>query len=299
MEDRAGDAPMAFALDFFCEIVETTKPESVSFLGGEPLLWSHLREAILFCRQRQIHTYVASNCALLTSDLARFFYEHGVSVIGKLNIGDPEDPGQLRLQSELIGSSLEGARRMIAGLFLLLSAGFRSPRLNVSNLIRKANAGYVGEFLQFCAIHEARPFLELSCNSNDLSREELEGVIRQVRQHYDGVLFPPHFMSSCWHFDNSLYFRANGDIQACSGNRTVLENCEEYPGAIERALSHPILATRREIVAQIVGPCSDCEMLNQCRGGCRAYAEQISLQQSYLKCWRIEDGRIRDDMSAG
>lgn len=285
MNERFDDK-MLFPLTLLLDILEMTRPGTVTFLGGEPLLWPHLRDAVRLCHERRLQMYVASNCALLTVNMARYLYEHDVSVIGKLNIGDPEDEAQLRLQADLIGASLHDARRMIDGLSLLMSLGYRSPKLNVANLVRLANVDLVGAFLKFCLEHDVRPFLELSCNNDDLSQTQIRHVAAQVREYYKGILFPPHFMSSCWHFDNSLYFRANGDVQACSGNRTVLANCMDDASAITHAIEHPILVTRRDIVNRIKGPCKRCDLLAQCRGGCRAYAEQTSLTHSYRKCWR-------------
>jgi radical SAM protein with 4Fe4S-binding SPASM domain len=293
MDERADD-DLKFSLTLFTRIIDATRPQNVSFLGGEPMLWHYLKEAICFCRQRNIHTYVVSNLTLLTKEMAHFLYEYGVHVIGKLNIGNIDDKEQLRIQSELIGSSLDYVHSMLNGLFILLDIGYTSPKLDVANLIRRPNIQYVASFLEFCKNNHINPFLEIPCNSDDLSLEEIASIVYQVQRYFDGIILPPHFTSPCNHFDNSLYFRANGDIQACSGNKTILANYEKEQDAIERALNHPIIKTRKEITKQIEGPCKQCHLLNKCKGGCRAYAEQTSLTQSYQQCWRISHDYIPD-----
>jgi len=285
MRDRAKEN-LEFTIELFSEIVDATQPQTVSFFGGEPLLWPYLREGILICRQRNIKISIASNLTLLAKESAHFLYNNEVMVFGKLNIGDITDTKQLDIQSKLIGSSREKVNKMISGILLLKNIGFAAPGFNLNNFIRKDNIEFVGSFLEFCTENNIEPFMEISCNENDLSEKEIDSIVNQVQKYHKGPLMPPHFISRCRHFDSTLYFRPNGDIQACSGNKTILANFLTDQDAITNALNNSIIKTRKNIVEHINGECKQCDLLDQCKGGCRAYAEQISVNESYLKCWR-------------
>lgn len=298
MSDLSGERE-EFSAALFQQVVNATQPQDITFLGGEPLLWPHLAEAVSICRQRNLRAIVATNLTLMTEVVASFLNANDVMVIGKWNVGDPEDGQQLQIQARLVGSTVHDVERMRRGLRLLRAAGFKAPNLSLENFVRKENVPLVAGFLEFCARSDAHPYLEVSCQSDDLTNADLQNVIQQVQRHHQGTILPPHFISRCNHSSNSLYVRPNGDLQACSGSRTVLANIVTDPGAIHRAQVHELVETRARIVERITGPCQTCSLLERCRGGCRAYAERTSPTASYLKCWRIRLDRTQPGPNNG
>ena len=75
--------------------------ETMDILGGEPLLWPHLKEYIEVLLNKGIQPWIFTNMAPATPELASWLWDRQVHVSGKLNV-DPCDKSQHALQAEMI-----------------------------------------------------------------------------------------------------------------------------------------------------------------------------------------------------
>ncbi len=271
--------------------------ETMDLLGGDPLLWPHLRPYLEVLIGRGIAPWVFTNMIAITPELARWLFERRINVTGKLNIGDPSDPEQLALQATMIGRGPEAVRRMIDGITVFTDAGYRDPLFRLQNLIRKANLHLVPDFIRYCLGRGIGVDLELMGSGEPVgpeywkvapTPEQLAGMVRELErqgtQSFAGSaekyfrypcrsILMPHVFGSCPFYDTGLYFAVDGSIRACSNSTQQLSSVTD-PDPIRKAWESKLLRNRRALSKYNVGePCGSCDRWERCRGGCRATVE--------------------------
>jgi radical SAM protein with 4Fe4S-binding SPASM domain len=281
--------------------------ESVDLIGGEPMepkVWPEVEKTIQIALDRGITPWLFTNGMFMTAEKAKWLLDKGVFVTMKLNIGNPKDPKQIELQAKMIGKNISAAKKLIKNLYTALDSGLTIPQLSVENLIRggnNSNIPLVPEYYEFGLDAGFKPDIELMGNGEAASQGyfALAPTISQVRWIMDQIkiirdkrdiepitFLMPHITGSCPFYDTALYFRANGDIQPCSNNRTKLANINNDQNPIDKALKSDVITIRRNLVQSVItGPCGTCGVWNLCRGGCRATVESFGNPKgSYPLC---------------
>ncbi len=277
--------------------------ETMDILGGEPLLWPFLKEHIEELLRRKIQPWIFTNMIAITPELANWLFERKVHITGKLNIANSQDPDQLKLQAEMIGSTPRMAKKMIDAIDIFLEAGYRQPWFRLQNLIRKKNLPLVPGYIQYCRSHYIGVDLELMGSGEPVgpsyfevapTPQELAELIRtldlQGKQYMEltsggwancwpefknpiDKLLMPHLFGACPFYDKGLYFAVDGQIRACSNSTVTLARITDS-NPIASAYESPLICNRLELTQERVGqPCNTCDRWNKCRGGCRATAE--------------------------
>lgn len=292
------EKPDEFSFEGFRYVIDKAKPGQVDLLGGEPTLWKPLKRAIGYCRDRDIPVYLFSNLSVVDKPLAKFLFESGCNVTGKLNVGGTSSE-EIQMQKELIGGTEKQVYQMLRGIDNLLDAGFSGPRFALENLLRPKNIAYAAGFVRFCKARDIRPDLEVPSCSGDALRNygekiptvsQLVSLVREIEPLLGNTLVPPHFTGPCTYYKKVLYFRPNGDIQPCSGRQVVIGDWTKPDGIIS-AIGSKIVQTRRNLQKyQVSGKCGECDTWDYCCGGCRATVENLGNPLgSYPLCWR--DGK--------
>ncbi len=263
--------------------------ETMDILGGEPLLWPHLKSYIeeLICRE--IQPWIFTNMVAITPELAGWLFERQVHITGKLNI-DPVDETQVSLQADMLGRSdhPELARKMITAIDIFCDAGYGDPLFRLQNLIRKANIGFVPGYYRWCLKRGVGTDIELMGSGEGVDEEywrvaptpqQIALMIRQVqavRSEFGlgkAEVLMPHVFGSCPFYDKGLYFAINGDIRACTNSTVVLSHMSDSD-PIKRAYESDLICTRKCLSQEKMGePCGSCDRWDKCRGGCRATVE--------------------------
>jgi len=261
--------------------------ETMDILGGEPLLWPHLKEYLEILLNRGIKPWIFTNMLAITPRLARWLFQRKIHITGKLNI-NPSDSSQLYLQAEMIGRNVAIAEKMISAINIFLETGYRDPLFRLQNLIRKRNINLVPEYYQWCLERGIGTDLELMGSGEPINEEywrvalkpleiaEMIVKIQEVRRSFDleelEVLMP-HVFGSCPFYDKGLYFGVDGHIRSCS-NSTFRLSYVTDPEPIKMAFESPLICNRILLSKELVGePCNSCEKWEKCRGGCRATVE--------------------------
>lgn len=290
-------------LDLCKEYRSGRELETMDILGGEPLLWPRLQEYIEVLLDRGIQPWVFTNMIAITPELARWLFERRVNITGKLNVANPDDPAQLELQADMLGSTTKMAGKMVDAINVFLQAGYRDPLFRLQNLIRKKNLALVPDYIRYCRLREIGVDLELMGSGEPIGPDyfevaptprELAALIQRleaigkehIQSHASGDkdcfpefrnpkdrLLMPHLFGACPFFDKGLYFAVDGQIRACSNSTVTLANITE-PDPIKRAYESPLICDRLRLTqAQVGKPCDTCDRWDKCRGGCRATAE--------------------------
>jgi len=256
-------------------------------LGGDPLLWSHLREYVEILLARGILPWIFTNMLAITSKLAEWLFERQVHITGKLNI-NPDDAGQLELQAKMIGKNVAWAQKMMAAIEILVGAGYNQPLFRLQNLIRQENVALAPDYYRWCLRRNLGTDLELMGSGETIGPEywqvaptpkqiaEMIVAIQSVRAEFGlepAEVLMPHVFGSCPFYDKGLYFAVDGTIRACTNSPVVLARMTDL-NPIQAAYESPLICHRLKLNQSLVGePCHSCAKWEKCRGGCRATVE--------------------------
>lgn len=261
--------------------------ETMDILGGEPLLWRHLKEYIQILLDRKIAPWIFTNMLAITPEFAKWLFEKKVHVTGKLNI-DPSDDSQLSLQADMLGGNVKLAEKLIRSIQVFKDAGYVDPIFRLQNLIRKSNVLFVPGYYRWCLENNIGTDLELMGSGEAIDEnywkvapgpKEIAQMIIQIQEARKGFdlepakVLMPHVFGSCPFYDKGLYFAVDGSIRSCSNSTVTLSHIADKD-PIEQAWNSPLLCRRRQLCQVNVGePCHSCNRWSECRGGCRATAE--------------------------
>lgn len=287
------DGTDGMSLDDAVEVLDKCKGyrgkelESMDILGGEPLLWPNLKPYVDELVTRGIRPWIFSNLLAMTSDMARWLRSRNVTITGKLNI-NPDDPSQYPLQAKMLGRNGASVAKMLDGVRALQEAGYDADDLRLENLVRKENIAQVIDYYRWCLDNNVGVDIEVMGSSCGFTpeyfevapnAEELADMIRGLqRVRVERDLEPlrvlmPHIFSTCRFSANGLYFGADGEIRPCSNSSARLGNIRDE-NAVKKAYESPLFKNRLCLSASTIGePCSSCEVLGECTGGCRATVE--------------------------
>lgn len=270
-----------------CRDYRGSELETMDILGGEPLLWSPLREYIEILIERGILPWIFTNMLAITPDLATWLREREIHVTGKLNVS-PADIQQRLLQADMIGSSDKIADRLFDAIGIFRQAGYYDPLFRLQNLIRKGNIAAVPDYYRWCLQHSIGTDLELMGSGETIGEEywqaaptpqqvaEMIGKVQMVRAEYGlepATVLMPHVFGSCPFYDKGLYFDVNGGIRACSNSTVELSRTSDDE-PIRKAYESSLICNRLRLTQEVVGePCHSCDRWDECRGGCRATVE--------------------------
>jgi len=278
-------------LDLCREYRSGEELKTMDILGGEPLLWPHLKPFIEVLLGRGIKPWIFSNLIAMTAETASWLSQRQVSVTGKLNIGNPSDPKQLKIQGEMIGRGRKTVLQMLKGIDAMLETGYRDPLFRLENLLRRKNLPYAADFVVYCHDRGIGVDLEVMGCGEPLDEEyfkiaptaeELADLVRKFEarpellpefQETRKKLLMPHMFRSCQFFDDGMYFAVDGSIRACSNSTVQLAHVRDA-NPIRKARESRLVSCRLHLYKEVVGePCRSCDRWAKCRGGCRATAE--------------------------
>ena len=263
-------------------------------LGGEPMLYPHLREMIGHIAGRGMEIEIFTNGTNVTPEAAEFFFGHGVKVVVKLNSFDAD------VQARLTGR--KGAYDCIrTALGNLLAAGYptREKRIAASTIICRQNIGELRELWCWLRDRDIDPYFEMITPQGRSSRNqwldpdpaETEAlffdIARLDREKYgrDWEPQPPLVGNKCLRNQFSCLVDAYGNVLPCVGITVPAGNIRERP--LKIILGESLMfEDLRNYKGRIKGPCSTCNQADECYG-CRGAAYQLT--GDYLAsdplCW--------------
>ena len=261
--------------------------ESMDILGGEPLLWPHLKTYIEILLQRGIQPWIFTNMLAINFDLAVWLRRRGVYITGKMNV-NPNQEQLWPVQAKLIGGKEKQVKRMIEAVNIFLQAGYKSPMFKLENLVRRDNVDYIPDFYRWCLEQNIDPDVELLGCGDGLTEEyweygptprrlaEMIRGIQKVRREMglpEPEVVMPHVFSPCRFFESGLYFGCDGHIRACSNSRKILATMSDQ-NPVAKAWESELFQCRHSLSQdKMDGPCGTCDRWERCKGGCRATSE--------------------------
>ncbi|OGG35768.1 hypothetical protein A2363_03525 [Candidatus Gottesmanbacteria bacterium RIFOXYB1_FULL_47_11] len=313
-------------LDIFTS--QKIQDQTVDFVGGEPLLNPNFREMVRVSLESGLSPWIYTNLRQVSKDptLATYFkemsdqYPGKLTIVGKLNVADLNNPEQRELQAKLIGSDDTGVNEMWEGLNILLKSGLPKGSIGIENLIRVNNIEYapsvyeLGIRMGFFADMEL-PTCPVTANRQGFqewlkqkpTREQvitLTQKINEMNRKYGIQPFtprPPHLTgrnsagvgTGCISFkQGALLTETDGRLALCTSGLPLTDTNGKQLNILEDSLdtilNSPAVIRRRASTIQdnIEGPCGDCAAWNNCMAGCAALRESVigNVFASYPLC---------------
>ncbi|MBU1986238.1 MAG: radical SAM protein [Proteobacteria bacterium] len=267
----------------------------IIILGGEPSIYPHLVEMILFLKEHNLEIEMFTNGTGVDAELAAILAEAQVRVVLKLNSRDRV------VQDQLAGRT--GAFDIIQTAFAnLKEAGYQSQDLflALSTIICQQNINELPDMWTWLRDEGIEPYFEvitpqenalenswLSVDSGQLKTlfTQLSEIDQQkYGRHWEPQ--PPLVGNKCMRHQVSCLVTASGDVMPCVGVTIPLDNVRKNKLAHILKNSEVVnnLKNYREMIK---GECRDCDKADECYG-CRGAAYQLT--GDYLAsdptCWR-------------
>lgn len=270
--------------------------EEVWLLGGEPTLHLDWKAFVLYAKSKGIEAItIFSNTLTLGIADIDFLKAHRVRLIGKLNVGDIDNPSfdELRVQAEAIGRPQAIARKLLQKIRLILNSGLQKQNLFIlENFLRSVNLPYATAFWRFCRREGIVPNLELLCDvtaetaknieiPSESELRELIAKIRAIEKEFGRELphaFVPHFTHGCTLHANAIAINHDEKILSCAPSNITVTDFSGREPDFDEVLDSPLIKNRRLLTRHnIEGRCKGCEIFDKgCFGGCRTAAESAS-----------------------
>jgi radical SAM protein with 4Fe4S-binding SPASM domain len=272
----------------------------IIILGGEPLLYPHLMEMIVYIRDLGMEIELFTNGTKVTREMAQAFYEHDVRVVLKMNTFDES------LQDTLAGR--KGSYKLMQeALANLKEAGYPSEThpLGVSSIICQQNIDELPTMWEWLRDQNILPYFEMMTPQGGAKRHNmLEIDTRQVEEFFHRIAEidrtkyghvwepkPPLVGGECLRHQFSCAVNSEGYVQSCVGITIPIGNVRKQP-LKEILRDSEVVQDLKSYKNMIKGPCGECEKMNECYG-CRGTAYQMT--GDYLAsdpmCWKNLDRR--------
>ena len=265
---------------------------SISFSGGEPLLFPHIHDLILTARFNKTQVSVLTNGTLLKEFDFETFEQLGVHRIQiPILSSNHETHDALTQLSGSWNKCTSSARRILEST---------PDKLNAVLVITKRNLPDLKETLEFYASMGIQTVLVNRYNVGGLGRkynDELELIHEELQnafllindfaksssiRFHSGVctpicvLDPADYPLITFSFCNTdvsvrpITINHQGDVRFCNHSPRVLGN------VFERSLNEILYSTENDdYYNSIPSFCVSCNFLQLCKGGCRAASEQV------------------------
>jgi len=273
----------------------------IIILGGEPSIYPHLVEMLLFLSHEGLEVEMFTNGSGIDEDLATVLANEKVRVALKMNSRDEH------IQDQLAGK--KGAFTIInQALAALKAAGYPSKELflAISTVICQQNIKELPSLWQWLREENIEPFFEVLTPQAHASENSWLGVspselknlftklskIDQEKFDHHWEPQPPLVGNKCMRHQVSCVVTATGDVMPCVGVTIPLGNIRRT-GLKSILKNSEVVNNLKNFRETIKGECRSCEKAAECYG-CRGAAYQLT--GDYLAsdptCWRNDETKI-------
>jgi len=263
-------------------------------LGGEPMIYPGLQEMIRYIAAKGMEIELFTNGTNITPEMARFFFEHSVKVVVKLNTFDPTLQGRLTGRTWAF-DCIQNA------LSELLAAGYPSgeKQIAASTIICRQNIDELKDIWCWLRDRNIDPYFEMITPQGRSSRNqwlfpdpaETEALFFEIaridREKYgrEWTPQPPLVGNKCLRNQFTCLVDAYGNVMPCVGITIPAGNIRER--SLQSILNDSIVfEDLRHYKERIKGPCAECDLSAECYG-CRGAAYQLTgdYMASDPLCW--------------
>jgi radical SAM protein with 4Fe4S-binding SPASM domain len=290
--------------DQFRDVITQAKElgaRKIIVLGGEPMLYPHILEMVMFMRGLDMDVELFTNGTGITPEMARTLYDLAVRVVLKMNTFDE------KLQNTLSGR--EGAYHQIQQAFRNLKhAGYPSADrfMGVSTVICQQNIEELPKLWEWLRDQNIAPYFEMitpqggareNTRALDITMQQAEDFFHKIAEldrtkyghHWEPR--PPLVGGICLRHQFSCAVSSDGNVQPCVGVTIPIGNVRE--NKLKDILKDSeVVSDLKSYKNMIKGPCGDCGKMSDCYG-CRGAAYQMT--GDYLAsdplCWKNSDRR--------
>ena len=276
-----GDIPLEEAKDYIRQAQESGFSE-VAFLGGEPGLYPHIFELIQFTREQKLKPILVTNGILLADEenaqklegmdsivVTHAYFPGGEQVIDTFSGRNG--------YAELLAKAIENIKKIPNTTVILEMA------------LNDQFFPHAFDFFKYCRENNLDPFIEISRRDDEggkttrVSPEQVKQLFERFRE-YDELNYPekashittpPAYGQACTMPMTGVHIKnfGNGDhggVYSCCAQ--PIRHGDLKKESLQEILKSPTLSVYQNQDAFIVGPCKDCDVYDECKGGCRGEA---------------------------
>lgn len=299
--------------------------KSIDFVGGEPTLHPDFLRMVRICVDAGIGIWVYTNLREFgrNPQLASQLLSTGgdVTLVGKLNVPNPGDVEQKKIQAKMIGAPEKAVDEMWQGLKNLLSVGFPKGKIGVENLVRKKDIIFapdvyetgikMGFFVDLeiptcpftAGIKSFKNWLNLFPTKEQILNciKKIQNIDRKCGRPVCEKPMMPHLTGrneegvgmGCTSFkQGALLTETDGRIGMCTSGIPLMRNGSQLnilKNPLKEIFDHPNLIARRQSCVQANiedGHCKNCSYWDNCLAGCSALRETLGITfGSYPLCY--------------
>ncbi len=235
---------------------------SLAFTGGEPLLYPHLNEVILFAMKYHFHIRIKSNATLVTEKRAEELYHLGVKEFDISLYGVNE-------KQYLDFTGKEGYEKTLRGIHSLKKAGIV---VNLGIILHRQNVEYLDQFIQLAKSLDC-PY-QISDEITDRYDKTMASQTLAITQdQYEKLLDGPYkeyfnhknpdkaLMCGCAKTVIGIGHR--GDVYPCIGSPIPAGNIHSL-SLVKIWNDSPVFKRIRDLQDTDFKKCQDCELITDC-----------------------------------
>lgn len=266
-----------------CDIIDQAKllgVESIVYLGGgEPFLYSSFWELIQHMAHNNIVPVIFTNGMSINKTVAKRLYELGASIMIKMDGDEP-------IQNCLTGP--HSYEKIHNGLEILMEAGFnktdgRFTRLGIAPCVNKVNLLQIPDIWRFARKNSIFPNIEKAtqigrATSNiTITINESHWLTEQIKlidEKEFGINWISPYSSitghSCGIYKAGVAVTVEKGVSLCPEMEPVSFITKQ--NRLKDILNKEEFVKARRIERNIDEPCTSCEYIKYCLGGCRSKA---------------------------
>ncbi|MBU2259934.1 radical SAM protein [Patescibacteria group bacterium] len=280
-ETTAGDTSLADALDYIGQ-AQSVGFKEVALLGGEPTLHPDICEITRHIRELSLNPIIATNgIKLANEDFARRLLEKIQAVV----VTHAYFPG-----GEEVIDSYSGKNGYS---YQLKQAIVNVTKIDATTVVLEMPLvdslfPHALNFFRYCRESGVVPFIEISRRRDNgnpttaISPEQIAELFEQFRE-YDRqngfeppiAIHPPAYGIACTMPITGVHVKNHGGgdyggVYSCCAQSIRHGDLKEQ--SLAEIMQSPTLTVYRDQDRYIVGPCKECDIYDECKGGCRGEA---------------------------
>lgn len=277
------------ALKTLKQIVKKADVKNIVFTGGEPFLSERFLEVVLYAKMMKMKVEIISNGMVGDEKEYRRLIEIGVDSIQiSLNSFDEDEHNEMTGNKESWGKALNSIKLIkklggtVDAVILLTNKNYKniSQTIEFCKTLGAANVVLNKYNIAHRNPNESQNFI---LDKKDLiwAYKEAEKTAEKLNTKIKSGVCIPHCIVEPSDYKNIIFPKCtkeergaavdvDGNVRLCSHSSVVLGNIGE--NSIKDIMTSHYVQMWEKLIPQM---CSDCKKYSNCRGGCKAGAEQL------------------------
>lgn len=261
---------------------------SVSYTGGEPLLYPHILESLKYGKELRLQQSLITNGILLGELCKKAHGLEYVDVIGVSILGDEETHNKILGVSGAYINTVK-ALKQYGHFFKKIVINYTLNHLNNNYKCLYSVATLCKENNWKLCVNRLQPIGLAKANELDMNNQQIVDLINQIEKDTNEDMDIGNVITPCTINKKSIYklkncgagitflsIEADGDIKLCPSAEWSLGRLNNYEDLF--SVWNSIILDKYRSLSWLPITCKSCGSLNSCMGGCKV---EVSTKDSW------------------